>query len=61
MRNNSSQNNSSVDEDEFLRKKQIQIEKSDFLANHYASKSLKLRESYDPKDIHGKRLSSFWK
>lgn len=46
--------------DQFLQEKDIQIERSSFLADHYARKAFALRDSYNPRDPHGSRLSHFW-
>lgn len=53
----STDKNQSIQEDAFLKSKDIEIERSSFLANHYSTKAFHLRNSFNPKDEHGSRLS----
>jgi hypothetical protein len=50
-----------IKSDRFLQSQDIEIERSSFLSSHYTKKSLGLRDSVNPRDPFGTRLSSFWR
>ena len=48
-------------QDDFLVERDISLEKSSFLSQHYAHKSLGMKMANDPRDPFGQRLDSIWK